>query len=100
MRFLKLLFLLMVMMLGAAFAVMNPESVVLNYYFGSREIPLPVVLVGAISFGALLGVLAGLGSTAGLKRENAELKRKARLAAQEVNNLRTIPLKDSGRESG
>jgi len=45
-RLLKLLFILLVMMLGSAFAVMNAETVMLNYYFGSREIPLSVVLVG------------------------------------------------------
>ena len=94
MRFLKLLFILLVMLVGAAFAVMNAEPVQLNYYFGSRELPLSVVLVGAVCVGALFGILAGLGAIARLKRENAALHRRARIASQEVNNLRTIPLKD------
>lgn len=94
MRFLKLLFILLVMLVGAAFAVMNAEPVNLNYYFGSRELPLSVVLVGAVCIGAVLGILAGLTTMARLKRENAELHRQAKLASQEVNNLRTIPLKD------
>jgi len=94
-RLLKLLFILLVMVAGSAFAVMNADPVVLNYYFGSREIPLSVVLVGTLCVGALLGLLASLGGVARLKRENAELKRKARLTSQEVNNLRSIPIKDS-----
>ena len=95
MRLLKLLFILLVMMVGSAFAVMNAEPIALNYYFGSREIPLSVVLVGTLCVGAVLGLLASLGVVARLKRENAELKRKARLTSQEVNNLRTIPIKNS-----
>ena len=95
MRFFKLLFILLVMLAGAAFAVMNAEQVQLNYYFGSAELPLSVILVGAICVGALLGILAALAGLAGLKRENASLRRQIRLASQEVKNLRTIPIKDS-----
>ena len=94
MRFLKLLFILAVMLVGAAFAVMNAQPVQLDYYFGTREIPLSVVLVGAVCVGALLGVLAGLLGMARLKHENSDLKRKARLVSQEVSNLRSIPIKD------
>ncbi|MCP4995112.1 MAG: LapA family protein [Gammaproteobacteria bacterium] len=94
MRFLKLLFLLLVMMIGAAFAVMNADVVTLNYYFGSRVLPLSVVLVGAVAVGSLIGVVAIMFRVIGLKRENAELRRKAHLASQEVKNLRAIPLQD------
>jgi len=94
-RFFKLLFILLVMLVGAAFAVMNAENVNLNYYFGSTVLPLSVVLVGAVCFGAVLGILAGLGGLASLKHENTSLRREARLASQEVQNLRTMPIKDS-----
>jgi len=93
-RFVKLLVVLAVMLFGAAFAVMNAEPVNLDFYFDTRELPLSVVLVAAVCVGALLGVLAGLVGMARLKRENSELKRKARLASQEVNNLRAMPIKD------
>lgn len=95
MRFFKLLFILLVMLVGAAFAVMNAEHVHLNYYFGSAELPLSVILVAAICVGAVLGILAALVGFAGLKRENATLRRQVRIASQEVKNLRTIPIKDS-----
>ena len=94
MRFFKLLFILLVMLVGAAFAVMNAENVNLNYYFGSTDLPLSVVLVAAVCVGAVLGMLAGLAGLASLKRENASLRREARLATQEVKNLRTMPMKD------
>ena len=107
MRFFKLLFILLVMLVGAAFAVMNDEVVNLNYYFGSTVLPLSLVLVGAVCIGAVLGMLkntvvdnhivmlAGLAGLASLKHENASLRREARLASQEVKNLRTMPIKDA-----
>ncbi|MCP4284281.1 MAG: LapA family protein [Gammaproteobacteria bacterium] len=94
MRFFNLLFILLVMLVGAAFAVMNAENVNLNYYFGFTVLPLSVVLVGAVCVGAVFGILAGLSGLTSLKRENAALRREARLTAQEVKNLRTMPIKD------
>ncbi|MES9965612.1 MAG: LapA family protein [Candidatus Sedimenticola sp. 20ELBAFRAG] len=94
MRILKIIFFLLLMAIGAVLTAMNSDNVVLNYYFGSRELPLSVVLVGAVAFGALLGLLASLGGFFRLKRQNSELRRKAQLASQEVNNLRAIPIKD------
>ncbi len=93
-RFVKLLIFLVLMVIGAALTMMNAEPVQLNYYFGVQELPLSLILLGAVAFGALLGVLATLVGTFRLKRQNIELRRKARLASQEVNNLRTIPIKD------
>lgn len=95
MRYLKLIFILLIMMIGAAFAVMNAEPVRLNYYFGVQELPLSVVLVGAVGLGAILGVLATLSGSLRLRRENMSLRHKARIARQEVNNLRSIPIKDN-----
>lgn len=94
-RFLKLIFILLIMMVGAAFAVLNAEPVMLNYYFGTQELPLSVILVATIALGALLGLLASLGSSLRLRKENMSLRHKARVARQEVNNLRSIPIKDN-----
>ncbi|AKH19876.1 LapA family protein [Sedimenticola thiotaurini] len=95
MRYLKLIFILLIMMIGAAFAVMNAETVQLNYYFGVQEFPLSVILVAAVAIGAILGVLATLGSSLKLRRENMSLRHKAKIARQEVNNLRALPIKDN-----
>ena len=82
------------MSVGAAFAVMNSDMANLNYYFGSNELPLSVIIVAAIGVGVLLGLLAGFNGVIRLKHENRELRRKIRLTAQEVNNLRAIPIKE------
>ena len=82
------------MMLGAIFAVLNAEPVLFNYYFGSRELPLSLILTAALGAGVVIGILSGIGILVGLKRENVSLKQRARLASEEVRNLRNIPLQD------
>ncbi|MES9905332.1 MAG: LapA family protein [Sedimenticola sp.] len=94
MRFLKLLFVLVIALVGAAFAVMNAGTVNLNYYFGTMELSLSIILVVAVIVGALLGSVAGLGGMVRLRHENRRLKREAKLASQEIKSLRAIPIRD------
>ena len=94
-RIITFVLLLLVSLLGLTFALMNAEPVQLNYYFGSIEAPLSLVIVIAIIVGAALGVLASTGIVFGQKRELAKLRKSKKLAEQEVSNLRSLPLKDS-----
>jgi len=94
MRIIKLFFLMIVVMLGVVFTVLNADPVQFNYYFGSLELPLSLVMTGALGVGVLLGIVSCMGLMFGMKRENLSLKRKSQLASQEVNNLRALPLKD------
>jgi putative membrane protein len=94
MRIIKLALILIIMLLGVVFTVLNADPVQFNYYFGSREIPLSLVMTAALGVGALLGVLSCMGVMFGLKRENLSLKRQSQMANQEVMNLRALPLKD------
>ncbi|HHI93648.1 MAG TPA: LapA family protein [Gammaproteobacteria bacterium] len=87
--------LLLVTLLGLSFALMNAESVQLNYYFGKLQAPLSLVVVLAVIIGAGLGVLASLGIVMSQKRELAKLRKSARIAKEEVSNLRSLPLKDT-----
>jgi len=86
--------LLLVTLLGLTFALMNADVVQLDYYFGSFQAPLSLVVVIAIIVGAALGVLASVGIVLGQKRELAKLRKTAKIAAEEVSNLRSLPLKD------
>jgi len=94
MRILKLFFIIIIMMAGAAFAVLNAEPVRFNYYFGSTELPLSLVVTTALGVGVVLGILSGFGLVVGLKRQNLSLKRRSRLVNEEVRNLRNLPLKE------
>jgi len=93
-RFVKLIIVLLVMVLGVAIAVTNPGNVVLNYGIGSLELPLSLVLVGAISVGAVIGCIVAIGILMRLKRENSKLQRKAHSDAVRVSNLSALPLKE------
>ncbi len=93
-RLLAYVVLVVLVLLGLAFAVVNAKPVELNYFLGTREVPLALTLVLTLAFGALTGVLFSLGLVIRLKRETLQLRRQVRLAEQEVANLRSIPLKD------
>lgn len=93
MRLIKLLIILVLIIIGAAFAVHNGENVTLNYYLGSKELPLSLLLIGTLIIGAVLGILSAVGSILRLKRENTVLRHKSKVVAEEVENLRAIPLK-------
>jgi putative membrane protein len=87
--------LLLVALLGLSFALMNAEPVTLNYYFGKLQAPLSLVLVIALAFGAVMGVLASMWVVITQKREMAKLRKAAKLTEKEITNLRSLPMKDS-----
>jgi putative membrane protein len=94
-RIITFVLLLLVSLLGLTFALMNAEAVQIDYYFGSVQAPLSLVVVIAIIIGAGFGVLASTGIVLGQKRELAKLRKSNKLANQEISNLRSLPLKDS-----
>ncbi|MEE8379567.1 MAG: LapA family protein [Gammaproteobacteria bacterium] len=87
--------LLLVAILGLSFALMNAEPVTLNYYFGKLQAPLSLVLVIALAFGAVMGVLASMWVVITQKREMAKLRKAAKLTEKEITNLRSLPMQDS-----
>ena len=94
-RIIKLFFFLGLLVVGLAFHVRNDQLVTLNYYMGSIELPVSLLVISSLLVGALLGILASLTFVAKLKRENAKLARLVRVTEEEVNNLRAIPIKDA-----
>jgi putative membrane protein len=93
-KLIKLLVFLLLIVLGAAFAVLNSQIITLDFYFSVIDLPVSVVIVAFMSIGALLGVIASSGIMLRLKHENRVLKRKARMVNEEVRNLRTMPIRD------
>lgn len=94
MRIIRLLLLLLVVVLGVAFALLNANPVLVNYYLGSHQWPLAWVLLLALLAGAIIGVFTGLAATLGLRRELSQLRRQQRLDRQEIANLRSLPIKE------
>ncbi|MGR8948290.1 MAG: LapA family protein [Gammaproteobacteria bacterium] len=93
-RLLQLIFVLLIAALGLAFHIRNDQPVELDFYYRAIELPLSWVLVAAFAVGVLLGFLAMLGTVMRLRREKRRISKQHDLAAEEVTNLRAIPLKD------
>ncbi len=93
-RIVGFLFVLLVLVFGLFFGLLNADPVQVNYYFGSRELPLSFVLVMMLVIGALAGALAGLGVVLRSKREVRRLRKEIRVAEKELSNLRSLPLKE------
>ena len=60
-KLVKLLVLTFLIILGAAFAVLNSQVITLDFYFSVIDLPVSVVIVAFMSIGALLGVMASSG---------------------------------------
>lgn len=85
---------LVVILLGVIFAVLNAEPVQLNYYFDSLNMPLSLAMILSMFIGALLGVLASIGVILKGRKEMARLRKAADMAEKEIANLRAIPIKN------
>ena len=94
-RIVYLFLFLVLVIFGIVFAVLNAEPVQLNYYFGSKDVALSLILVLAMIVGALLGVLASASMIISNRREAVKLRKAVQLAEKEVANLRAIPLRDN-----
>ena len=94
-RIIGFIVLLVVIILGLFFGNINAETVILNYYWGSFQLPLSVALVLGLLCGAVLGMLASLVVIIRLRHQVSKLRREARNTEQELANLRALPLKDN-----
>lgn len=94
MRLFSILFLLIIIIFGLTFAVLNANPVSFNYYLGTRQISLSLLLIYALGIGIILGFLVSLGPLWRLKKNNLHLKGRIKEAEKEIENLRTLPIQD------
>jgi uncharacterized integral membrane protein len=79
---------LVVFVLLVAFAAKNVEPVLLRFYFDVElEAPLVLVLLAAFALGALVGVLALLGTIVRQRREISHLRKPVEPAPPPVTPL-------------
>lgn len=86
---------LIVILFGVIFAVLNAQSVQLNYYFGVQQLPLSLTIVLSMLIGAILGVLASIKLILHSRREVSRLRKASQVAEKEIANLRAIPIKNT-----
>jgi len=95
MRYVIYIFWIVVILVGVTFASLNPQTLTINYYVNTTTIHLPLLLLFTLILGAFLGVVAMLPSLIRAKSTNHRLKTRVKQTEQEVQNLRSIPIKDA-----
>jgi putative membrane protein len=93
-KIVKLILILLVTVLTVTFTLLNSQPVKLNFYMGSYNVDLVIVIIVCLVFGSLLGITAVLGKMISMKQELLRKEKKIRVTEKELENLRSIPLKD------
>jgi lipopolysaccharide assembly protein A len=93
MRIISYVVFLGIILIGITFAALNSAPVTINYYLGTKSIALSLLLVFALGVGIILGLIFGLISWVKIKKENLHFKSRLKIVEQEVENLRSIPIK-------
>ncbi|MFN2348143.1 MAG: lipopolysaccharide assembly LapA domain-containing protein [Thioalkalivibrio sp.] len=94
-KLILLLALGLAVLVGATFSLLNSVSVPVNLYLGQVELPLSILIFVSLLIGAILGAFACTGFILRHLNENRKLRKRIRLAEEELTQLRKIPIKDS-----
>lgn len=89
------LLLLVFVTLSAVFAALNPGAMALDFAFGTIELQKSVALMAALAVGWLFGLLCAAVSMLRLLAQRRSLRRSLHLAEQEVQALRSLPVRDA-----
>lgn len=94
MRIISFILIILIILLGVSFALLNSTSVSVNYYIGQRTLPLSLLIVYVFVIGCLVGLLVASWVILKSKVKIRRLRKRLELAEKEVQNLRAIPLQD------
>jgi putative membrane protein len=93
-RIIKLISILLVTIIAVTFTLLNSQPVKLDLYIGSFETDLVIVILISLVLGSVLGIAAVLGKLISFKQELLRKDKKIKVTEKEVENLRSLPLKD------
>lgn len=85
-RLLFFFILLIVLIIGVYFGMLNAHIVPVDYFFAETQLPLSLLMLMFLVVGSMLGLLVRLGSLLRLKLELAKLRRQLK-QHQEKDNL-------------
>lgn len=94
MRILGYVIIIILLVLGITFALLNATQVPFHYYLGVKTLPLSLLIALSFLLGLLLAFLVMSISVIRLKSQKRGLKKRLRTVEQELNNLRALPMKD------
>lgn len=92
-RLIRLILLLALLIVALGFALLNAESIQVDYYLGKLSIPLSLALVVVLAVGAVIGMIASLGMVLRAKRQNAKLRKQVKNSEKQVTHLHALPPK-------
>jgi len=93
MRIFSYIFIIIIVFIGISFATLNANSVAFNYYLGTKQMPLSLLLVLFFGCGMFFGFLCALPYWFRLRRDKRKLKSRLKLIEKEIDNLRSLPIK-------
>jgi putative membrane protein len=93
-RIISYFFLLIIILFGISFAILNSDSVTINYYLGQKSLPLSLLLVLGFASGCLIGMMVGFWLLIKAKISHYRVRQRLSNAEKEIENLRAIPLQD------
>lgn len=94
MRIAKIIFYLLIILLGISFAALNASNVKINFYIATWTMPVSVLAIIMLSVGIVCGLIISMGKFWRLKREIRKMRDQLKLTEKEIKNLRSIPLRD------
>jgi uncharacterized membrane protein YciS (DUF1049 family) len=81
--------------LAAIFSSLNPGLIALDFAFFATEVEKSLAIIGAVAFGWAFGIACALFGILRLLVQRRTLRRALRLAEQEVQALRSLPVQDA-----
>jgi len=96
-KFINVLFFILILVVGFVLALLNSAPVKVNYYYGLLEMPLSFVILASLIAGVLLGILVRFWGNLKLRHKCSKLNREAKRANQQANQLKTtLPAHTNG----
>ncbi|MGH8561834.1 MAG: lipopolysaccharide assembly protein LapA domain-containing protein [Nevskiales bacterium] len=94
-RMLRMVLVVLALLAGMMFALMNHESVTVNLLFDQFQLPLVALLIINLLLGLAIGMLIYLPRQLTLRLELERTRRKLATAETEIRNLRNLPIQDA-----
>lgn len=94
-RMLRFVLVVLALLVGMLFALMNHESVTVDLLFDQFELPLVALLIINLLLGLALGIVVYLPRQLALRLELERTRKKLATAETEIRNLRNLPIQDA-----
>lgn len=87
MKLISFILLIILIIFGVTFAMLNSQTVTLNYYFGVRDLQLVVLLVCTFAMGAVVGYCLATPAMFRLRRAKSKLQSQIKQTEKNANKL-------------